>query len=80
MRYGDTGFSAHYATPEIDRECHQGMPLVRSHERAAAIAFYRNPDATHCIVSTKGERDAISIRRSSKSEAEWQAIRERKGT
>lgn len=59
---------------------HIGLPLVRTHERAAAIAFYRNPDATHCIVSTKGERDAVSILRASKTEDEWQDIRERKGT
>lgn len=66
--------------PAIDAERHQGLPLVRTHERAAAIAFQRNPVATHCIVSTKGENDARSYRRDSKPESEWQALRERKGT
>lgn len=66
--------------PTFASEVHQGMPLVRTHERAAAVAFHRNPDATHCIVSTKGERDAQTFVRASKTADEWQAIRERKGT
>lgn len=58
---------------------HIAFPLgACSHECAAAMAFFRNADATHCIVSTKGRRDAIVIARCSKSEDEWTTIRERK--